>query len=117
MGRDDERDLIEFETPYSLAEALPERIAAPDRLRRCSQCGSRSQALPASALTVIKHRVSNQPLGQLRLYCHEHLAQAKEEWNHGLPGGVGTTAPVCPNCFVLVPSGTKTCDTCGLTMA
>lgn len=78
------------------------------------QYGFQSQALPVSALTVIKHRVSNQPLGQLRMYCREHLAQATEEWSRGDGGHVNTMGPVCPNCFVVVPSGTAICDTCGV---
>lgn len=111
MDHEDERGRIEFETPYVLAEAFPERIEAGPHLRRCSQCGSDSQALSAWDLTVIKHRVSNQPLGHLRLYCLEHLAQAKAEWSRGSAGELN--GPVCPNCFTVVPSGTKTCDRCG----
>lgn len=113
MDGHDERELIEFETPVILAVAFPERVDAPDRLRRCSQCGSDSRALPASELTVIKHRVSNQPLGQLRLYCHEHLADATDEWESSSAGGGHKMGPICPDCFLAVPSGTRRCDSCG----
>ena len=68
-----EREQIEFETPRVLSEVFPSRILAPEDRRKCSRCGVESRPLPASELTVIKHRHSGQPLGQLRIYCHEHL--------------------------------------------
>ena len=108
----DERQFIEFETPYVLADVLPERIDAPEDMRRCSQCGANSKALPASELTVVKHRHESQPAGHMRLYCDEHLAGARE-WSSGLGGSGGRTGPTCPNCFVSVPIGTLTCDQCG----
>ncbi len=108
----DERELIEFETPYVLAEAFPARIGAAAGQRRCSQCGSQSQASPASQLTVVKHRHATQPLGHLRLYCREHAPGAKE-WSSGASGSGGNAGPTCPQCFVTVPSGTRVCDTCG----
>jgi hypothetical protein len=108
----DERERIDFETSYVLAEVFPARIEAPAGMRRCSQCGSQSQALSAWKLTVIKHRHDTQPLGHLRLYCGEHLAGAVE-WRSGLSGAGGKTGPVCPNCFLTVPVGTGVCDTCG----
>lgn len=108
----DERELIEFETPYVLAEVFPARIGAPAELRRCSQCRLQSQASPASQLTVIKHRHATQPLGHLRLYCHEHAPGAKE-WSSGLSGSGGNAGRMCPQCFVAVPIDTRVCDTCG----
>lgn len=107
----DERELIEFETPYVMAEVFPGRIDAPDSLRRCSRCGADSKAWPASELTVIKHGVSNQPLGHLVMYCHEHLASATE-WGVS-PDAPQKTGPVCPSCFLTVPLGTGVCDNCG----
>lgn len=73
-----ERGLIEFETPRVLGEVFPDRVDAPETLRQCSVCGKESQALRASELTVIKRRHGGQPLGHLRLYCHEHLADGSE---------------------------------------
>lgn len=108
----DERDWIEFDTTYVLAEVFPDRINAPDHLRRCSVCGIQSQALPASKLTVIKHRHGGQPSGHLRLYCDEHVGGAKE-WSENVGGVGGKTGPFCPNCFVNVPFGTGICDSCG----
>jgi RNA polymerase subunit RPABC4/transcription elongation factor Spt4 len=110
----DERLLIEFEKPYVLAEAFPGRVNATEERRKCSICGQRSQALPASALTVIKHRHGAQPLGHLRLYCPEHLVGARE-WSDAADGGGGgrKSGPVCRNCFVIVPVGTRVCDSCG----
>lgn len=107
-----ERELLDFETPYVLAEVFPARVSGPESLRRCSECGSQSQALQASKLTVIKHRLDTQPLGHLRLYCDEHLAGATE-WGSGAGGSRGKTGSMCPNCFVTVPLGTGVCDTCG----
>jgi RNA polymerase subunit RPABC4/transcription elongation factor Spt4 len=112
----DERELIEFETPYVLAEVFPSRILAPEDQRKCSQCGVESRPLPASELTVIKHRHSSQPLGHMRIYCHEHLAGAKE-WTESAGGETSRrTGPVCPNCFMTVPTGTGVCETCGETV-
>lgn len=109
----DERELIDFETPYVLSESFPDRVDAPGELRRCSQCGGSSQPLPASELTVIKHHVGGQPLGHLRLYCRDHLAATKEWDASGGPGRSGPTGPMCLSCFVTVPLGTGICETCG----
>ena len=111
-----EREQIEFETPRVLSEVFPSRILAPEDRRKCSQCGVESRPLPASELTVIKHRHSSQPLGQLRIYCHDHLAGAKE--STGSVGGETSrrTGSVCPSCFMTVPTGTGVCETCGETV-
>ena len=61
QSMDDERDLIEFDTEYVLAEVFPGRIDADDSWRKCSRCGVNSKALPASELTVIKHQASSAP--------------------------------------------------------
>ena len=110
----DERLRIEFEKPYVLAEAFPERVNAAEKWRKCSLCGLQSQALPASELTVIKHRHGTQPLGNLRLYCPQHLAGAKE-WSDSADGvdGGRKRGPICRNCFIAVPIGTRVCDSCG----
>jgi hypothetical protein len=71
----DERGLIEYDTPRVLAEVFPDRIGAPGDLRKCSPCGRNSQPQPASELTVIKLHHARQPLGHLRIYCHDHLAR------------------------------------------
>lgn len=108
--------MIEFETPYVLAEVFPSRIDAPAELRKCSQCGADAQAWPAWELTVI-NRHTSQPLGHLRIYCHEHVARAND-WNESLGGErSGRTGPVCPNCFMTVPLGTGVCETCGEVVA
>jgi hypothetical protein len=82
-------------------------------MRKCSMCGSNSQALPADKLTVIKHHHALQPLGHLRLYCPEHAASAAE-WSGGGAGGDGAKdGPACPTCNITVPIGTRVCDLCG----
>lgn len=110
----DERLRIEFEKPYVLAEAFPERVDAAEEWRKCSFCGLQSQALPASELTVIKNRHGTQPLGHLLLYCPQHLAGAKERGDSvdSVDGG-RKRGPVCRNCFITVPIGTRVCDSCG----
>lgn len=114
-GPVDERSLLEFESPRNLAEIFPHRVGAPPHLRRCSVCGANSQALPAEALTVIKHRHGAQDLGHMRLYCDEHLRGATE-WRD-TPGGAGggRIGKVCPTCFISVPLGTGICESCGVT--
>ena len=109
---EDERDLIEFETPRVLSEVFHGRVLAPPELRKCSLCPWDAPAWPASELTVIKHRHASQPNGHLMLYCHEHLASAKEVWERG-DDGYGKTGQSAPNCFMTVPLGTRRCDTCG----
>lgn len=49
---DDERPLIDFENHKVLSEVFPWRIDAAPEMRRCSECGSASQDLSASALTL-----------------------------------------------------------------
>ena len=109
----DERLRIEFEVPYPLGEAFPERRDALPEMRKCSMCGSDSQALPADQLTVIKHRHALQPLGHLRLYCPGHAASAAEWSSGGTVGRGAKDGPFCPSCNLTVPSGTRVCDTCG----
>lgn len=111
----DERDLIEYDTPRTLAEVFPHLIDGPEDRRRCSACGSQAQALPASALTVIKRHHESHPAGHLLLYCQEHLAKATE--GNDASGGAGEKpgkiGRVCRNCFLVVPFGTGVCDACG----
>ena len=110
----DERDLIEFETEYVVADPFPDRIDRSDLLK-CSACGAESKPLPATEVTVIKHRHGSPPLGHLRLHFHTHLAAAKLEWGSS-GGGSQRMGAICPNCRVAVPVGTGECDTCGRTV-
>lgn len=108
----DERDSLIVGVPYVMSEACPWRVDAEPKYRRCSSCGSRSQALPASDLWVIKEHRSNNPAGALRIYCAYHLDRM------GSPGtaGGGTSGPVgavCPHCFIATPAGTGICESCG----
>jgi hypothetical protein len=107
----DERELIEFDVEYNLAETFPNRINAAESMRKCSLCGTASQAIPAVDLTVIKSQHAAQPLGHLRLYCRDHLAESRGGSWAG--SALGPAGPVCPTCFVAIPTGTLECDTCG----
>ena len=111
----DARELIEFDVEYNLAEVFPDRIHASELMRKCTVCGAASQALPAADLTVIKIRHATQPMGNLRLYCPDHLSQSRGQSGHSSPQG--PAGPVCPTCFLAIPSGTLECDACGWTPA
>ena len=108
----DDRELIEFDIEYNLAETFPDRVNAAESMRKCTICGTASQAIPAEQLTVIKTHHASQPLGNLRLYCAAHLSGVR---GGGSRSGShdGPVGPVCPECFVVIPSATGQCDTCG----
>ena len=108
----DERELIEFDIEYNLAETFPDRVNAAESKRKCTICGTASQAIPAADLTVIKSQHAAQPLGHLRLYCRDHLAESRVGGSRSRSHD-GPVGPVCPECFVVVPSATGQCDTCG----
>ncbi|MCR3719553.1 MULTISPECIES: hypothetical protein [Prauserella salsuginis group] len=104
----DERDVIDFDTEYVLAEAFPGRVDAPAVYRRCTWCTDQ-QPWPAAELTVFKTRVSGDPQGRLLLYCPDHVDGRDAA---GPAGTSGRTGPRCPQCWVEVPTGTGFCDMC-----
>jgi hypothetical protein len=104
-----------YDVPVRL-DTLTWRIDAPEEYRKCShpEHGKASKALPADQLWVIKTHTERFSLGQIRVYCRDHLASAGD-WRGGRSAsdrGAGRpTGAVCPNCNVAVPL-TGICDTC-----
>lgn len=104
MPDDDLRDYIEFEAQHALGSVDPR----PERAK-CSRCGVE---LPASQLTVIKHRTSRAPKGYLGTYCPEHVPTV--EWTEGTndDGDVRKGSVVCSNCWMEAPAASGRCVNC-----
>lgn len=112
MSIDPERSLLDYEVPRNLAEVFPHRIAAEEKVRKCSRCGKASQALPADQLWVIKHRDSSKEQGVMYLYCSDHLQHATEWREGGRTGAPGNVGDVC-DVHHTTRSLTGVCDECG----
>ena len=109
-GRD--RTSLEWDVVVRLDEAFPGEFEVMDQYLKCSRCGLNSQSRPANELWVVKIHHDRQPLGNLQLYCADHLRERGQESSAGSSErSSGRTGAVCPNCNVTVPL-TGVCDTC-----
>jgi hypothetical protein len=118
----DWRDGLAFETPVRVAEIAPGDPA------RCVRCDPASALRPREELWAVKHRHPNSHSGHVRFYCDQHVpkpappaapapSRAPQRRERAAaprrsPSVSETPRPVCPTCFVEVPSS-GICGVCG----
>jgi len=119
----DWRDGIAFEQPVRVADIAPGQPAL------CVLCGADAAPWPRAELWAVKHRHPNSHSGHVRFYCDRHVPapaapvaapasrtapprRERASAPRRSPSVAETPRPVCPDCFVEVPSS-GICGVCG----